>query len=324
MISAEKISSVSENNFNELALQIFSIQAEQNEVYKEFLSLQKINPKEITTVYQIPFLPVELFKTHKIVTGNSNTQIVFTSSGTTGQQSRHFVTDISVYEKSFLKGFEFSYGSPEQYCFLALLPSYLERKGSSLIYMTEELIRKSNHSLSGFFLDDFNELENRLRTLESQRQKTILLGVSYALLDFAKEHSFPLSNTIIMETGGMKGKRKEITREEFHQELKNSFNLSSIHSEYGMSELLSQAYSKSNGKFFSPPWMKVLVRDINDPFQILADNQTGVLNIIDLSNINSCSFLATSDLGKINNDGSFEVLGRIDNSDIRGCNLMVE
>lgn len=324
MIPVEDIFSVSKSNFNSVTLEIFHIQAEKNEVYKEFLSLQKINLESITAVNQIPFLPVELFKTHRVVTGDSDTEILFTSSGTTGQQSRHFVTDISIYEKSFLKGFEIFYGSPVQYCFLALLPSYLERKGSSLIYMAEKLIEKSNHKLSGFFLDDFDELGNRLATLELKKQKTILLGVSYALLDFSNKYHSPLANTIIMETGGMKGKRKEITREELHQQLKGNFSLPAIHSEYGMSELLSQAYSKSNGKFFCPPWMKVIVRDINDPFQILNTNQTGVLNIIDLSNINSCSFIATSDLGRVNNDGSFEVLGRIDNSDLRGCNLMVE
>lgn len=324
MFFPEKIFSVTEKQMKDTALQVFNHQRIHNDVYAEYLSLTGIASDEITSLEQIPFLPIELFKTRKVITGTAAVQKVFTSSGTGGKQSKHFVTDVGVYEESFSLGFNFFNGTPEQYCILALLPSYLERDGSSLIYMIEKLIGQSRHPLSGFFLDDFQELEMRLKKVESQRQKTMLLGVSYALLDFAENHAMHLSYTTIMETGGMKGKREEVTREQLHRQLTSGFGVTVIHSEYGMTELLSQSYSKGNGIFRCPPWMKVFARDVNDPFHILPPGQTGALNIIDLANFNSCSFIATSDLGRVNADNSFEVLGRIDNSDVRGCNLLVE
>jgi len=314
--------------FKQIALQIFKYQAVENEVYKNYISALKVNICEVTELEQIPFLPIEFFKTHKITTGNHQlSHQIFTSSGTSGtEQSKHFVSNIFVYEMSYRKAFEHFYGNIEEYCILALLPSYLERDGSSLIYMTDDLIKRSKHPQSAFYLNNYDELILILKQLNNQ--KTILLGVTYALLDLAE--LFPLlkgelenSNLIVMETGGMKGKRKEIVREELHYILSKTFGVDYIHSEYGMTELLSQAYSKGNGVFNCPPWMKVLIRDTNDPFCFLPTAKTGGINVIDLANINSCSFIATQDLGKTINNSSFEVLGRFDNSDIRGCNLLI-
>ncbi|MGZ4034414.1 MAG: acyl transferase, partial [Bacteroidia bacterium] len=252
-------------------------------------------------------------------------QEIFTSSGTTGMiQSKHYVTDPDIYEKSYLEAFRLFYGDIEKQCVLALLPSYLERNGSSLIYMADDLIRKSKHPDSGFYLDNYDELIFKLKELESKDQKIILLGVTYALLDLIEKEKFHLKNTIVMETGGMKGKRKEMVREELHGILCEGFGLKVIHSEYGMTELLSQAYSKGNGIFNCPPWMRIIIRDTNDPFSFLPHTKSGGINIIDLANINSCSFIATQDLGKTFPDNSFEVLGRFDNSDIRGCNLLIQ
>ena len=335
----------SERKFNALALEIFYLQAEKNEVYKNYLLQLNINPKKISDINKIPFLPIEFFKTHKVELSrefgvrrqkeNSKLQTVselrtpdsrlFTSSGTTNQsRSKHYVTDISIYEKSFSKCFELFYGNIEKHCILALLPSYLERKHSSLVYMADSLINKTKNKHSGFYLNNYHELAKKLELLEKKKQKTILLGVSFALLDFAEKFPIKRNHTIIMETGGMKGKRKEMVREELHQKLCHLFGAKSIHSEYGMTELLSQAYSKGSGVFQCPPWMKILIRDTNDNFQILKNGLTGGINIIDLANINSCSFIATQDLGKLHSDNSFEVLGRFDNSDLRGCNLLVE
>lgn len=238
--------------------------------------------------------------------------------------SHHYVADLSFYETSFLSCFEKFYGDVSEYCILALLPSYADRSGSSLIYMTNELIEKSGHSQSGYYLNSNEKLFETLQELKSKSQKTILLGVSFALLDFTEKHSIDFPELIVMETGGMKGKRKELVRNELHQHLRGGFNIQSVHSEYGMTELLSQAYSHDQGKFFCPPWMKIFIRDINDPFSYLDEEKTGGINIIDLANINSCSFIATDDLGKLYNDNSFEVLGRFDHSDIRGCSLMVQ
>jgi phenylacetate-coenzyme A ligase PaaK-like adenylate-forming protein len=325
MIYTERIFQIkNEKEFEELALEIFYFQSETVPVYKEFINYLKLKPKRIDTISKIPFLPVEFFKSHKIIVQGKKPQIVFDSSGTTGStQSRHFVADVGLYKTSFLKSFSHFYGDPSEYCILALLPSYLERSGSSLVYMAEELIKYSGHPMSGFYLDETDKLMGVLRELKSAQTHAILIGVSFALADLAETYQGNLSGIIFMETGGMKGRRKEMVREELHGLLKNSFRISEVHSEYGMTELLSQAYSKGNGIFNCPLWMKILLRDSYDPLQNINTGNTGTINIIDLANIYSCSFLATSDLGKLHPDGSFEVLGRMDNSDIRGCNLMV-
>lgn len=323
--SIDEIFSIeNEEQFNQLALRIFHYQAENNPVYKEYLFHLGTNISEIDSVYKIPFLPIEFFKTHKVLTGNSDIQKTFFSSGTTGmRRSNHYISDLTVYEESFTRAFENQYGDIKDYCILALLPTYLENESSSLVYMVNTLIKKSENPHSGFYLNNFSDLIAQLNQLQSLGQKTILIGVSYALLDLIKMIDFPLSNTIIMETGGMKGKRKELTKQELHATLMKGFGVTTIHSEYGMTELLSQAYSKNNGKFFTPPWMKILIRDTYDPFSFLDQGKSGGMNIIDLANIYSCSFIETKDLGKVNSDYSFEVLGRFDYSDVRGCNLLV-
>ena len=325
MENHQHIFNVSELNFVDKALKAFHYQYLNNPVYHNFCKLLKINPKNVKTFDKIPFLPISFFKTHEIKTNHFEEEIIFTSSGTTGNStSRHFVKDITLYEESFTTCFELFYDNPENYCILALLPSYLERDGSSLIYMTEKLIEKSKHAKSGFYLHNIDELAEQLIALEKKQQKTLLIGVSFAFLDLFEKHQFQLKHTIIMETGGMKGKRKELTREELHQVIKKASGVSNIHSEYGMTELLSQAYAIKDGFYSTPPWMKIIIKDINDPFQSLSNNKTGAINIIDLANIDSCCFIATQDLGKINDNGQFEVLGRFDNSDIRGCNLLVQ
>lgn len=317
----------SEEQFNETSLQVFHYQAEHNPVYKKYLAVLKKNPEEVTHINEIPFLPIEFFKTEEVVTIHQTpgTKLqTFTSSGTTGSEvSRHAVSDISLYEKSFRKSFELFYGDVRSYCILALLPSYLEREGSSLVYMVDDLIKSSQNQNSGFYLNNIFDLAETLKRLQGEYQKTILIGVTYALLDFVEQFKFNYQQLIVMETGGMKGRRKEIVRDELHQILCNGFGVAKIHSEYGMTELLSQAYSKGDGIFRTPPWMNVLIRDTNDPMNYLSKEKTGGINIIDIANIYSCSFIATQDLGKIYVDGSFEVLGRFDESDIRGCNLMV-
>jgi hypothetical protein len=273
---------------------------------------------------EIPFLPIQFFKSHRVLSSSEPIEKSFSSSGTTGNiTGKHHITDISFYEKSFQKGFEQFYGNIEDYVILALLPSYLEREGSSLIYMVDALIKQSNHKESGFYLNNLSELNETLLKLESQGKQTLLIGVSFALLDFIETYSFKLNHTLVMETGGMKGRRKELVRSELHSILKQGFGVENIHSEYGMTELLSQAYSKGDGIFECPNWMKVFVRDPEDALTILDPEKTGGINVIDLANVNSCSFIATQDLGKINQDGTFEIVGRFDHSDIRGCNLMV-
>ena len=311
--------------FQELALKIFRFQAANNTVYRDYISYLGKTPDSINDIYGIPFLPIGFFKTHKIITGNALPEIVFTSSGTTGKMtSSHHVTDLSFYEQSFLKGFNLFYGNPEDFRILALLPSYLDREGSSLIYMMDRLIKDSKHEESGFYLNNLDELIGTIGRLKQKRQKTLLIGVSFALLTLAERYAPDLSEFIVMETGGMKGMRKELIREDLHDILCRSFNIKKVHSEYGMTELLSQAYSKGDGRFYCPPWMKVILRDLNDPLTNYSDSQlTGGMNVIDLANINSCCFIATNDLGHTHTDGSFEVLGRFDNSDIRGCNLLV-
>lgn len=311
--------------FNQYALEIFKLQAENCLVYKEYIKHLKIDVDNITSVAQIPFLPIGFFKTHQVISSTHPTQITFSSSGTTGTiQSKHLVTDVQLYKKSYIQAFRQFYGNIEDYCILALLPSYLERDGSSLIYMIDDLINQSKNSYSGYFLHNHKTLFNTLSILKSAKQKTILIGVTYALLDFIEQFKIDFPELIVMETGGMKGKRKEMVREELHQQLCKGFSISAIHSEYGMTELLSQAYSLGEGVFRCPNWMQILLRDTNDPLSLLTGNKTGGINVIDLANINSCSFIATQDLGKKNEDGSFEVLGRFDNSDIRGCNLLVQ
>ena len=313
-----------EQEFNDLSLKIFEYQFKNNLVYQEFCKHLNVTLDQVNNVGDIPFLPIEFFKTHEVKAGKFLADQVFLSSGTTGDtQSKHFVKDVSVYESSYFKGFESYYGSIEDYCVLALLPSYLEREGSSLIYMVDDLIKKSKNSKSGFFLKKDQEMIDLLKIIAENGQKTILFGVSFALLGLAETYKIDLSNVIIMETGGMKGRREELTRTELHSIYKKSFNVTEVHSEYGMTELLSQAYSTEGGIFRTPNWMKVLIRDVNDPMSIVEDGKTGGINVIDLANINSCSFIATQDLGKKNDKEGFEVLGRFDNSDLRGCNLLI-
>lgn len=312
-------------DFNIMALEIFRYQAVHNPVYHDFLLNLRVEPSGITDFREIPFLPVSFFRTHKIMSGNHEPEVVFESSGTTGTaSSRHYVSDTRLYKTSFLTGFWQFYGDPGDYMIAGLLPSYTERENSSLVYMVNELIRLSDYSGSGFYKDNFTELLEKTGKAVADKKKVLLLGVSFALLDLAENLSPDLSGVIVMETGGMKGRRKELTREELHQQLTEKLNVTQIHSEYGMTELLSQAYSKGEGIFNSPGWMKILIRDPLDPLSLLTETgRTGGINVIDLANISSCSFIATDDLGRIGDDDSFEVLGRIDNSDVRGCNLLV-
>ncbi|TNJ44238.1 acyl transferase [Tamlana fucoidanivorans] len=325
MIDTASIFNISnEQEFEDLALQIFKFQFQNNKVYRAFCDLLYIHPSDVNSIKDIPFLPIEFFKTKTIVSSKNQIQTTFTSSGTTGDNtSKHHVTDLNLYIKSFTKGFKHFYGNIEDYVILGLLPSYLERQGSSLIYMVDTMIKTSKHDESGFYLNNLSTLKDTLVKLDAKGKKTLLIGVSFALLDLVEAHSFNLNHTIIMETGGMKGRRKELIRTELHHILKTEFGVNHIHSEYGMTELLSQAYSKGEGLFECPPWMNVLTRDPEDALSIQDTNTTGGLNIIDLANINSCSFIATQDLGKSYKNGLFEVIGRFDNSDIRGCNLMV-
>lgn len=315
-----------QESFSGTTLQIFNYQAENNPVYKTFIYSLGKDRLRIKSIRDIPFLPVEFFRTQTVITGKLKPEVVFESSSTTGTSpGHHFVSDVRLYEISFLSTFRLFYGEPAGYLIAALLPSYTERGNSSLVYMMNSLIKQSMNSLSGFYRDNIKDLIENLREAKTTRQKTMLLGVSFALLDLAENFSPDLSDTIVMETGGMKGRRKEITREELHEILKLKLNVPVVHSEYGMTELLSQAYSKGKGVFYCPPWMKILIRDPQDPLSIIDEpGRTGGINIIDLANINSCSFIATSDLGKLHDDGGFEVLGRFDNSDIRGCNLLTD
>ena len=325
MISTHDIfTSSNQKQFDKMALKVFRFQYENNLVYREFCDFLKTDVQKVKTIQQIPFLPIQFFKSHSVVSNTNPIQTTFTSSGTTGMvTSKHLVTDVSIYEESYRKGFSQFYGNIEDYVVLALLPSYLEREGSSLIHMVDDLIQLSNHPESGFYLHNYDELIEKIIQLDQSGQNVILIGVTYALLDLIEKQSFQLENTIIMETGGMKGKRKEMIREELHQQLCNGFGVKSIHSEYGMTELLSQAYSLGEGVFECPSWMQISIRDTEDALSYVREGKTGGINVIDLANINSCSFIATQDLGKKYSNGSFEVLGRFDHSDIRGCNLMV-
>ena len=316
----------SEAEFETKSLEIFHFQVQNNPIYRQYCHLVHKNPNKINHIKEIPFLPIQFFKTHDIKSFEGKTEEIFLSSGTTGmQQSNHFVYKTELYEQSFIKGFEQFYGNISDYTVLALLPSYLERKGSSLIYMVKKFIELSNSKDSNFYLYEHQKLFENLQKLTQKGEKTLLIGVSFALLDFAENYGgkLNLKNTIIMETGGMKGRRKELLRTELHEILRNAFGVEHIHSEYGMTELLSQAYSQQNEIFKSPPWMQILIRDNYDPFSYLAKGKTGGINVIDLANVYSCSFIETMDLGKLHSKNQFEILGRFDNSDIRGCNLMV-
>lgn len=324
-LAKEVFSIHNKQDFDKVALSVFQYQVENCSVYGDYISNLGIDPVKIVKVDQIPFLPIAFFKSHQVLSDHVNqSEITFSSSGTTGMAtSKHLVTDVSIYEQSFRQAFEIFYGPASDICILALLPSYLERDGSSLIYMIDALIKDSGHLDSGYFLHNHDELNEKLQRLQNAGQKTILIGVTYALLDFTDKYQLDFPGLIVMETGGMKGKRKEMVREEVHDILTSGFGVKAIHSEYGMTELLSQGYSKGEGIFDCPPWMMIVLRDTNDPLSAVEGQKTGGINVIDLANINSCSFIATQDLGRVYPDGTFEVLGRFDNSDIRGCNLLI-
>ena len=313
----------SEEDFNKLCMNLFDFQMENNPIYSAYseIILKGRNPNNIN---EIPFLPIEFFKTDQIICNGQKIEEIFLSSGTTGNQSKHLISDLGIYKKSFRKSFDQFYGNISEYCILSLLPNYRERESSSLIYMVDNLIKNSQHPKSGFYLNNYKGLSSTLEELEKTGQKTILIGVSYALLDLADQFPQKLKHTIIMETGGTKGERKELIKEELHKILKNAFSLNKIHSEYGMTELLSQSYSKGDNIFKSPTWKRILIRDVNDPLTIIGNDKTGGINIIDLANIYSCPFIATQDLGKTFDDGSFSVLGRFTNADVRGCNLLIQ
>lgn len=325
MVTVEDIFQInSTKDFQRITMKVYRYQYEQNPVYKQFCDLLERTPSTVKKIQEIPFLPIEFFKSKTILSSDAPIQTTFTSSGTTGMiTSKHHITDLSLYESSYLKAFSQFYGNIEDYAVLALLPSYLERDGSSLIYMVEDLIKSSNHPDSGFYLHDYEALAKKITNLDNDGQNVLLIGVTYALLDLIENYPFNLKNTIVMETGGMKGKRKEMIREELHELLSKGFGVSKIHSEYGMTELLSQAYSLGDGLFECPPWMDIFIRDTEDALSYIDYGKTGGVNVIDLANLNSCSFIATQDLGKKYSNQTFEILGRFDHSDIRGCNLMV-
>lgn len=325
MVTVEDIFQInSTKDFQRITMKVYRYQYEQNPVYKQFCDLLERTPSTVKKIQEIPFLPIEFFKSKTILSSDAPIQTTFTSSGTTGMiTSKHHITDLSLYESSYLKAFSQFYGNIEDYAVLALLPSYLERDGSSLIYMVEDLIKSSNHPDSGFYLHDYEALAKKITNLDNDGQNVLLIGVTYALLDLIENYPFNLKNTIVMETGGMKGKRKEMIREELHEILSKGFGVSKIHSEYGMTELLSQAYSLGDGLFKCPPWMDIFIRDTEDALSYIDYGKTGGVNVIDLANLNSCSFIATQDLGKKYSNQTFEILGRFDHSDIRGCNLMV-
>jgi phenylacetate-coenzyme A ligase PaaK-like adenylate-forming protein len=323
----DKIFSIqSKTEFEKLALEVFQLQYNTNSVYKNYVNTLGIEPQKIDSIQNIPFLPVSFFKTHEIICGDKTRyeKIFYSSTTSSSTPSKHFVKDISIYTESFQKAFEQFYGDIKDCCVLALLPSYLEREGSSLVFMAEDMIKASGYSSSGFYMNNYEELVRALTRLEKQGQKVLLLGVTYALLKLAEKFPMPLTNTIIMETGGMKGKRDELPKQEVHVLLQKAFGMKNIHSEYGMTELLSQAYSKGEGVFNAPPWMHIGIRDIYDPLKVAFQAGSGAINIIDLANINSCAFIATDDMGQLNKNDSFEISGRIDYSDVRGCNLMAE
>ena len=317
------IFSVSPGTFTDVAIKVFRFQYANNLGYQQWVKALGVSVNSVNSLTDIPFLPVSFFKTNRVVTGDFEPAVTFSSSGTTGSiNSFHYVKDDAIYTESFTKGFQQFYGNPQEWCIIGLLPSYLERQGSSLITMVDELIRLTHHPHSGFYLNEFDKLSHVLQQLEATQQKTLLIGVTFALLDFAEKHHLSLKHTTVMETGGMKGRRREMIREEVHDLLQKQLQVSSVHSEYGMTEMLSQGYSFGDGIFKGVPWMKILVRDEDDPLLVMESGK-GLMNVIDLANVYSCSFIATDDVGSVLPDGSFEVMGRRDNSDIRGCSLLV-
>jgi Acyl-protein synthetase, LuxE len=325
----QELFAASPDNFNRLALAVFRFQYDHNTLYRQYCDAVRADITGINSIEKIPFLPIQFFKTHRVTTSDFDAELVFESSGTTGSSnSRHFVKDGALYKKSFVETFQHFYGHPSSKCILGLLPSYLEKGHSSLVYMVNELINQSGQQLSGFYLYDFEKLHTTLLHNEILKQPTLLFGVTYALLDFAEKYPVQLRNTVIIETGGMKGRREELTRQQVHEQLQSLLGVHLVHSEYGMTELLSQAYSKGDGIFHCPAWMKVLIREEDDPFAVTAPAglhhtaKNGGINIIDLANLYSCSFIATEDMGRLYSNGSFEVLGRLDNSAIRGCSLL--
>ena len=324
---SDKIFSVSEDSFEQLALDIFRFQYQNNPVYHSYVNALQIDSTKVRSIDGIPFLPINFFKSHKVTTGEFESEVVFDSSGTTQSiKSYHYVKNTGIYRESFTKSFEMMFGPIQDWCIIGLLPSCLERENSSLVYMVNNLIKDSGSVQSGFYLNDpiairFEKLIEVLTELENRKQKTLLIGVTFALLDFAEKYQLPLTHTLIMETGGMKGRREELTRMEVHEILKKAFGKEEINSEYGMTELLSQSWSKGKGKFICPPWMKIVIREEEDPFEIKKEGN-GAINIIDLANVYSCSFIATDDAGRINADKTIEILGRLDGSDLRGCSLL--
>ena len=325
MHNFEKIFNIKNHSeFKKQCLDIYNFQYENNMVYQSYCNMICEDPTDVNEINKIPFLPISFFKTKKILSTDNFEKVFYSSGTTTNSRSKHFISSLKLYQKSFINNFKLNYSDITQYTILALLPNYYDNKDSSLIYMIEKLIKLSKSKESGFFLDDYINLSRKLIELDTKKErKTILIGVPYALLDMIDFNQFQLNNTIIMETGGMKGRRKEMVRTELHEKLKRGFGVSKIHSEYGMTELLSQAYSKGDGVFKTPSWMKVIIRDINDAQNLDFNKKSGAINIIDLANYNSCSFIATDDMGKYINDYEFELIGRVDNSDIRGCNLLV-
>ena len=315
-----------ENDFVETALEVFYYQYKKNKLYSDFCNHLHRNPQNIKQISHIPFLPISFFKSHKVLSSTEIPSQIFNSSGTTGmERSKHYITDIELYKETFRKGFEKFYGKTTDYIILALLPSYLEQESSSLVFMTHQLIKDSSNPISNFYLGSLALLPDKIEKAKLLDKKIILLGVTYALLDLAEK--YPMKNIeslIVVETGGMKGRRKEMLKQELHQQLIKGFGVKKIHSEYGMTELLSQSYSKGDGIFYPSDSMRVFIRDTNDPLSFEVTGKSGGINVVDLANLNSCSFVATQDLGKKFSDGSFEILGRFDNSDIRGCNLMVQ
>jgi len=313
-------------DFEAMALRLFRFQAKHNAVYREYLSYLRTDVSSVHALKDIPYLPIQFFKTHRVITNPAGlpVQEVFRSSGTTGQKhSLHEVVNRDFYQHSLLQGFERAYGNPQKYAFLGLLPNYLENKQASLIFMVKELMRASGGKNNGFFLNNFGDLDLTIRLLEDEGKPYILFGVSYALIDFANAYQPRIKKGIVMETGGMKGTRKEMTKQELHKLLREKLNVAAIHSEYGMTELLSQAYSKGDGIFRLPPWMRIAIRDPYDPFSHLPSGRVGGVNVIDLANVYSCAFIETQDLGRVDQEGHFEMVGRFDQAEVRGCNLLV-
>lgn len=320
----DRIFSVTEAGFEALALEVFRLQYQENALYRAYTDALRIRPETVQSLTRIPFLPIQFFKTHTVTCGQFTPELVFESSGTTQTvNSRHLVKEAAWYERSFMQAFEYFYGPVEDYVVLGLLPAYLERKASSLVHMVNAMIQVSRHPESGFYLYEHAQLAERLQALEARGQKVLLIGVTFGLLDFAEQYQLHLQHTIVMETGGMKGRREEWTRQQVHDFLQSRLGVPVIHAEYGMTELLSQAYSRGNGLFETPSWMRVLLRDESDPFQLYERSAAGVINVVDLANRYSCAFIGTEDIGKLHADGRFEVLGRLDNSALRGCSLMV-